>query len=102
MSNAMILTYTDEIGVLGRKKTELQTHGVIVPAEIKELHDYGVARIYSPEDGATMGLQGMIDDMLTRANQDLCAELPSWLDNLSTQNQRHTNTHLATGSRTGR
>jgi methylmalonyl-CoA mutase len=62
--------------------------GVIVPAEIKELHDYGVARIYSPEDGATMGLQGMIDDMLARANQDLCAELPTSLDELSTENQR--------------
>jgi methylmalonyl-CoA mutase len=32
--------------------------GVIVPAEIRELHDYGVARIYSPEDGQRMGLQG--------------------------------------------
>jgi len=36
MSNAMILTYTDEIGVLGRKKTELQTHGVLVPEELQE------------------------------------------------------------------
>src|SRR6185503_14643273 len=34
--------------------------GVIVPAEIAELHAYGVTRIYSPADGATMGLQGMI------------------------------------------
>ncbi|UCH47457.1 MAG: methylmalonyl-CoA mutase family protein [Betaproteobacteria bacterium] len=62
--------------------------GVIVPAEVKELHDYGVARVYSPEDGATMGLQGMIDDMLARANQDLCAELPTTLDNLSTETHR--------------
>jgi len=38
--------------------------GVIIPNEIKELHDYGVTRIYSPEDGTTMGLQGMINDML--------------------------------------
>ncbi|RYF34989.1 MAG: methylmalonyl-CoA mutase, partial [Comamonadaceae bacterium] len=30
--------------------------GVIVPSEIRELHDYGVARIYSPEDGQRMGL----------------------------------------------
>src|SRR5918999_2042799 len=42
--------------------------GVIVPAEIKELHDYGVARIYSPEDGQRMGLQGMINDMLARCD----------------------------------
>ena len=40
--------------------------GVIIPAEIEELHDYGVTRIYSPNDGQTIGLQGMIDDMLNR------------------------------------
>src|SRR5882762_2415791 len=40
--------------------------GVIVPAEIKELQDYGVARIYSPEDGQRLGLQGMINDILAR------------------------------------
>ena len=38
--------------------------GVIVPEEIRELHDYGVARIYSPADGQQVGLQGMIDDMI--------------------------------------
>ncbi len=38
--------------------------GVIIPAEIQELHDYGVTRIYSPQDGQQLGLQGMIDDML--------------------------------------
>ena len=37
---------------------------VIVPAEIKELHEYGVTRIYSPEDGQGMGLQGMINDVV--------------------------------------
>src|SRR5262249_36125523 len=42
--------------------------GVIVPAEIKELQDYGVARVYSPEDGQKMGLQGMINDMLARCD----------------------------------
>jgi methylmalonyl-CoA mutase len=40
--------------------------GVIVPAEVRELQDYGVARIYSPEDGARMGLQGIINDMVRR------------------------------------
>src|SRR5919109_2294448 len=44
--------------------------GVIVPSEIKELEDYGVARIYSPEDGQRMGLQGMINDMLARCDFD--------------------------------
>jgi len=38
--------------------------GVIIPSEIKELHDYGVKRIYSPEDGQRIGLQGMIDDIM--------------------------------------
>ncbi len=39
--------------------------GVIITEEIKELMDYGVARIYTPEDGASMGLQGMINHMLS-------------------------------------
>ncbi|HKK91118.1 MAG TPA: cobalamin-dependent protein, partial [Desulfobacteraceae bacterium] len=40
--------------------------GVIIPSEIKELQDYGVTRIYSPEDGANIGLQGIINDKLSR------------------------------------
>ncbi|HXX09952.1 MAG TPA: cobalamin-dependent protein, partial [Burkholderiales bacterium] len=56
--------------------------GVIVPEEVRELEAYGVARIYSPEDGARLGLQGMIDDMVKRADADLCAHLPSTLDPL--------------------
>src|SRR5262245_66328160 len=36
--------------------------GVIVPSEIKALHDYGVARIFSPEDGQKLRLQGMIHE----------------------------------------
>src|SRR5574341_504103 len=50
--------------------------GVIVPAEIRELQDYGVARIYSPEDGQRMGLQGMINDMLARCDVDPAAHAP--------------------------
>lgn len=42
--------------------------GVIIPAEIEELHNYGVSRIYSPNDGQAIGLQGMIDDMLNRCS----------------------------------
>lgn len=42
--------------------------GVILPEEIKELHDYGIERIYSPDDGREMGLQGMINDMLERCD----------------------------------
>ncbi len=38
--------------------------GTILPEEIKELQDYGITRIYHPDDGRAMGLQGMINDML--------------------------------------
>ena len=40
--------------------------GTIAPHEIDELHAYGVERIYSPEDGRTLGLDGMMDDVLRR------------------------------------
>jgi methylmalonyl-CoA mutase len=43
--------------------------GVIIPEEIEELHAYGVTKIYSPADGQTIGLQGMIDDMLKRCEE---------------------------------
>ncbi|NPA67305.1 MAG: methylmalonyl-CoA mutase family protein, partial [Chlorobi bacterium] len=42
--------------------------GVILPSEIKELHDYGITRIYSPDDGREMGLQGMINDLLEKSD----------------------------------
>ncbi|MGO0063719.1 fused isobutyryl-CoA mutase/GTPase IcmF [Brevibacillus fluminis] len=42
--------------------------GVIVPREIRELEEYGVAKIYSPDDGRKLGLQGMIDDMLRQTD----------------------------------
>ncbi len=42
--------------------------GVILPDEIAMLQDYGITRIYSPDDGRTLGLQGMIDDMLERCD----------------------------------
>src|SRR6476660_9888223 len=50
--------------------------GVIVPAEIKELHDYGVTRIFTPEDGQRLGLQGMINEIVAAADADLAAMLP--------------------------
>src|SRR5574343_489894 len=48
--------------------------GVIVPAEIKELHEYGVTRIYAPEDGVHMGLQGMINDVVQKSDFDVADE----------------------------
>src|SRR5574343_1460688 len=51
--------------------------GVIVPAEIRELHDDGAGRIYSPEDGQRLGLQGMIGEMGMRCDRSLSAHAPS-------------------------
>src|SRR6185295_2996868 len=54
--------------------------GVIVAAEIRELQDHGVARIYSPEDGQKMGLQGMINDMLARCDFNPVERAPTGLE----------------------
>jgi isobutyryl-CoA mutase len=56
--------------------------GVIVPAEISELHEYGVTRIFSPEDGQKLGLQGMINEIVAAADVDLAHDLPVSLDAL--------------------
>lgn len=42
--------------------------GVILPSEIEELHNYGITRIYSPDDGRAMGLEGMIIDLLQKSD----------------------------------
>lgn len=42
--------------------------GTILPSEIEELHRYGITRIYSPDDGRRMGLQGMINDVLMKCD----------------------------------
>src|SRR5450755_2264458 len=65
--------------------------GVIVPAEIRELVADGVTRLYSPEDGARLGLQGMIDDVIRSSDYDLCALAPpesEALETLRTGNRR--------------
>ena len=49
--------------------------GVIVPAEIQELQDYGVTRIYSPEDGQRMGLAGMIGEMVMMQRPATCRRM---------------------------
>jgi len=56
--------------------------GVIVGPEIKELHDYGVTRIFSPEDGQQMGLQGMIQHMIEVSDVDPTDDLPKSLSKL--------------------
>ena len=50
--------------------------GVIVSREIRELHEYGVTRIYSPEDGRRMGLVGMISDLVRQSDYDVVNEGP--------------------------
>jgi isobutyryl-CoA mutase len=45
--------------------------GTILPQEIKELHDYGITRIYSPDDGRKMGLEGMIEDVIKQCDFNL-------------------------------
>ncbi|MFN5182330.1 MAG: methylmalonyl-CoA mutase family protein [Bacteroidota bacterium] len=49
--------------------------GVILPTEIEELHNYGITRIYSPDDGRSMGLQGMINDVLRKSDYPTGAQL---------------------------
>src|SRR5438046_2424654 len=56
--------------------------GVIVPAEAKALHDYGVARIFSPEDGQRLGLQGMINEIVAASDADLAQSMPASLEML--------------------
>src|SRR5690625_326861 len=56
--------------------------GVIIPREIKELHDYGVSRILSPEDGRNYGLQGMINIMLEECDFVPTIDLEKDLDRL--------------------
>src|SRR5690349_22132939 len=42
--------------------------GTILPSEIEELHQYGITRIYHPDDGRALGLQGMINDVLQKSD----------------------------------
>lgn len=59
--------------------------GTILPEEIRELHDYGISRIYSPDDGRNMGLQGMINDVLEKCDFPLGDRLNGEWKELSEQ-----------------
>src|ERR671913_373024 len=50
--------------------------GTILPDEIRELHNYGITRIYSPDDGRRMGLEGMIEDVIRECDFPLNGNLP--------------------------
>ncbi len=56
--------------------------GTILPTEIEELHAYGIDRIYSPDDGRSMGLQGMINDLLQRSDFPTGENLTNEVDQL--------------------
>ncbi len=60
--------------------------GVILPSEIKELMDYGITRIYSPDDGRSMGLQGMINDLVEKSDYPLGDDLQVDIHSLSPEN----------------
>jgi methylmalonyl-CoA mutase len=60
--------------------------GVIIPEEIKELEAYGVTKIYSPEDGAKMGLQGMIHHMIKQMDFSTVNKTDFDLSALSSEN----------------
>src|SRR5262244_633127 len=62
--------------------------GVIIQGEIDELQKYGVARIFSPEDGARLGLQGMINEVVTACDIDLAQDLPKDLNALRAGDKR--------------
>ena len=60
--------------------------GVILPEEIKELMDYGIARIYSPDDGRSMGLQGMINDLVKQSDFPTGHKISLDTDNIAQAN----------------
>jgi len=62
--------------------------GVILPEEIKELMDHGITRIYSPDDGRAMGLQGMINDLVQQS------DYPTGLNVIADVTELHTKNHL--------
>ncbi|XWN51210.1 methylmalonyl-CoA mutase family protein [Anoxybacillus flavithermus] len=57
--------------------------GVIIPREIKELHEYGIARIFSPEDGRRYGLQGMINIMMEECDFPTVKEITDEVERLA-------------------
>ena len=74
--------------------------GVIAAPEIRELEAYGVERIYAPEDGQRLGLEGMIADVVSRASFDLAHDLPTSLEGLEAPDRRVL-ARLATGLENG-
>jgi len=57
--------------------------GTILPTEIEALHAYGITRIYSPDDGRQMGLQGMINDVLEQCDYPLGEEVNGFPESIT-------------------
>ncbi len=62
--------------------------GVILPSEIKALMDYGITRIYSPDDGREMGLQGMINDLVKQSDFAIGDKLDIEVNSLKNKNTK--------------
>src|SRR5690606_26676552 len=60
--------------------------GVILPEEKKQLMDYGITRIYTPDDGRAMGLQGMINDLIEQSDYPIGDKLHSDVDQITQKN----------------
>jgi methylmalonyl-CoA mutase len=62
--------------------------GTILPSEIEELQKYGITRIYHPDDGRSMGLQGMINDVLVQSDYATGANLNGEVNHLKERDHR--------------
>ena len=60
--------------------------GTILPSEIKELHDYGITRIYHPDDGRTMGLQGMINNLVQQCDFPVGENITNTIKEIAVKN----------------
>jgi len=62
--------------------------GTILPSEIEDLHNYGITRIYSPDDGRHMGLQGMINDVLEQCDFPIIKEVNGELKDFQDEDKK--------------
>lgn len=62
--------------------------GTILPSEIEELHKYGITRIYHPDDGRQLGLQGMINEVLKLCDYPVGNSLNGELNHISTKDKK--------------
>jgi isobutyryl-CoA mutase len=61
--------------------------GTILPSEIEDLHNYGITRIYSPDDGRSLGLQGMINDVLEKCDFPVGDQLNGEVNKVNVENK---------------